>query len=821
MRRPWLVTCLVAMLLIATGCGPSVVELDNEQGHLDQAAPLPGGQHTIGQTFVSHYPRLTAVEVLLVVYDEPQPAPSRQLTFHLRTGPYSQQDLVTLRVDTASLKHNDPYRFTFPPQPDSEGREYFFLLEASEGNKVSVWQSSRNAYGEGTLIVDGQPAHGDLLFKTYYDFDVGASLVYLGRGVVAHLGMVLALLALLLAPGYLLYSLLLPDAEIEPLEHLAVVVGLSLAVIPLVMLVATTLGLRLTAFWVRAAVVLAVALSLWQLRSYGLADRQRHRAERVSKGSRLSVAAMAAFGVVFIIALALRFLHSRTLVLPAWVDSVHHTMTVELIMQAGGVPDSFRPFMPIDHFFLHFGFHAIAAVVAWLTGLDAPTAVLTIGQVLNALMALSMALLTSYLTRRVWAGVVAALIVGTVSLMPAFYLSWGRYTQLTGLVLLPTAVALALDALRSVPDQGGEDAPPVLRRVLLASVAAAGLFLTHYRVALFFGAFVIAHLLVASWANRRSPERVRAAWAQGAGVVLLAAVFVLPWLINVASIWVSRAVLGGQWQGTPGYNAVPRELLWVGKNRGLAVLAGMGLLWGLLRREHGVITLCIVCALLVVMANPSIFGLPTPWLFNNAALVIAFFVPLSFGVGCLGGWGMDRVRSWLPERWHGAYGWTAAAAVTAIALWGAADMLTVVNPVTILATRDDLAAIAWIGENIPPDAKFLVNARPWQEGVYMGTDGGYWIPLLTGRATTLPPALYFYGAPEYLAHVTAVAEATATVSSADDAALRRVIEGEGVTHVYIGARGGALQPEFFLDDPHYRTLYSTGSVWIFAVTSNQ
>ena len=820
LQQLWLVSCLTAMLILVTGCGPSVVELDNEQGHLDQAAPLIG-EHTVGQTFVSHYPRLTAVEVLLVVYDEPQPAPSRRLTFHLLTSPYSQQDLVTLNVDTASLKHNDPYRFTFPPQPDSEGRAYFFLLEASEGNKVTVWQSSRNAYGEGTLIVDGQPTPGDLLFKTYYDFDVGASLTYLGRGLLSHLGMALVLLAMLLAPGYVLHSLLLPEVEMEPLEHVAVAVGLSLALIPLATLGVTTLGLRLTAFWIRAAVVVAVALSLWRLlASRRLAGGGRGNADGVSNGPKLSRAAIGAFGVIFTLTLALRFLHTRTLVIPAWVDSVHHTMTVQLIMEAGGVPGSFRPFMPIDYFFLHFGFQAMAAAVAWLTGLDAPTAVLVLGQVLNALMALSMALLTSHLTRRVWAGVIAALVVGTVSLMPAFYVSWGRYTQLTGLVLLPTALVLTIDALRPALSRELDGEPSALRRVLLASVAVAGLFLTHYRVTIFFAAFVIAHVLVATWSGRRSPGRVRTIWVQAIEVAVLTAVFVLPWLINVASIWASGAIFGGRWQGTASYNAVPRELLWVGKNRALALLAGLGLAWGLLRRAHGVITLCLTCVLLVAIANPAIFGLANPWLLNNAALVIAFFVPLSFGVGCLGGWAIGKIRSWLPQRWHGAYAWAVATAVTALAFWTATDMLTVVNPVTILATRDDLAAMAWIRDNVPPDAKFLVNARRWQEGAYMGTDGGYWIPLLTGRATTLPPALYFYGAPEYFTHVHAVADVVATVTSADDASLRRVIEEEGVTHVYLGARGGALRPEFFLDDPRYHVLYSTGSVWIFSVANN-
>jgi hypothetical protein len=39
----------------------------------------------------------------------------------------------------------------------------------------------------------------------------------------------------------------------------------------------------------------------------------------------------------------------------------------------------------------------------------------------------------------------------------------------------------------------------------------------------------------------------------------------------------------------------------------------------------------------------------------------------------------------------------------------------------------------------------------------------------------------------------------------------------GVTHVFIGARGGSLKPEMFVDSPHYRLLYSNGAAWVFAV----
>ncbi|MFQ6059621.1 MAG: hypothetical protein ACE5MB_12160, partial [Anaerolineae bacterium] len=208
----------VFLAVLVSGCSPSMLEVDNEQGRLDRAAPLIQGSHTVGQTFVSHYPRLSAVEVLLVVYpDEGQDARApRRLTFHLRSDPRSPTDLATVAVDATSLEHNAPHRFTFAPQPDSEGRAYYFFLEGTEGNKVTVWYNTLNAYGQGAMYVDGRAQEGDLDFKTYYDYDVGLMARDLGRGLASHGGLILPLLAMFTLPGYVLHSLLLPHEEPEP-----------------------------------------------------------------------------------------------------------------------------------------------------------------------------------------------------------------------------------------------------------------------------------------------------------------------------------------------------------------------------------------------------------------------------------------------------------------------------------------------------------------------------------------------------------------------------------------------------------------------------
>ncbi|MGA9347644.1 MAG: hypothetical protein WBW48_02410, partial [Anaerolineae bacterium] len=133
LNKKLILALLLGLAALSSGCTVSTIETDNIQERLDKAAPVIAGSQTVGQTFVSHYPRLSAVELLLVVYPDdglPTDTP-RNLTFHLRSDPQDETDIVILTVDTSNLKHNDPCRFSFPAQADSENRTYYFFLDGT------------------------------------------------------------------------------------------------------------------------------------------------------------------------------------------------------------------------------------------------------------------------------------------------------------------------------------------------------------------------------------------------------------------------------------------------------------------------------------------------------------------------------------------------------------------------------------------------------------------------------------------------------------------------------------------------------------------
>ena len=205
-------------------------------------------------------------------------------------------------------------------------------------------------------------------------------------------------------------------------------------------------------------------------------------AETVSGASPFRYLPLLAFAAI----LAFRFYQARTLVVPAWVDSVHHTLLTRLILETGGVPADFEPYMPVPLHY-HAGFHTVTALFAFLSGLEPVRAVLVFGQVLNAAAALGV----YRLAHAIWGGwrrgLAAMLLVGFAFQMPAYYLTWGRYTLLAGIFIFTIAASMVLEAQRGEEGAG--------RGVQLA-VLTAGLIFSHYLAAILFALFLGAVALV-------------------------------------------------------------------------------------------------------------------------------------------------------------------------------------------------------------------------------------------------------------------------------------------------------------------------------------
>lgn len=612
--------------------------------------------------------------------------------------------------------------------------------------------------------------------------------------------------ALLILPGCAALLVVLPDTAlstlwsrrpggaevsshtVHPIVLLSLAVGVSVAIWPLCLLFASSVGVTVTPTLLVVLLILLAGVALWRLQDLN--------------GSPLSIwfdkslgPAWGIFMTLFILTLALRMWHMRGLVVPAWIDGLHHTMITRLIVEQGQVPANYHPYLDVDSFIYHFGFHALAALFALLTNLDVPQAVLVMGQILNACVGVTLFGLAATLlggTRRSYivGGVTAMAIVGVVSLIPAYYVTWGRYTQLTGLLVLPTAMVLTLEWI----ERGRRGA------LVLGTLAVAGLAVIHYRVLVFYGLFAIV-LLIFQTASDSSlrPRRMasvatggflRAAMLAGTSLLLIS-----PWVARITHVLLTRGAWPGLSAGTE-YTAPSTELLLMPRNLPLAVLAVWGLTLGVWRRHRGVVIIGLWVLSLILMAAVRWVAVPA------SSVVISFFLPASLLIAYFVAAGVWPA---LPRAWRPAAG----VGLALVALWSAAGMRSVVNPTTLLATQADLEALAWVREHTPPESRFLIGNRSWQGNIRVGTDAGYWLSVLADRETIPPPALYVLGPP---AHVESVNRVSRLASS--EPLVPAVLREAGVTHVFLGA-GGAGTAARLLSDPTFELLYADGRAWVF------
>lgn len=669
---------------------------------------------------------------------------------------------------------------------------------------------------------------------------LGCAAVAWLAGPAGRLPVVMALLGL--APGYLLERAL-PLARPHPLARSALWLGLGLSLVALLYQWLWPLGLSLAGPPLAllagalglAALVLAWADPGW---SQGAAPPMPG-----ATGAGSSPGFWLLLGLVTALTFWTRFEHIRDLALPAWVDPVHHALLVRIAAETGRAPTSLEPYMPVRDLPYHWGYHVFVASLMRLSGLALPEALLWSGQILNALHAPLAGALALTLWRRPTAAIGAALVAGLISTMPAYYVSWGRYTQLSGLLILP-GLAVAWERGLAGGGRGWW---------ALVGVQLAGLSLIHVRVLAFALALLAAWGLVWAAGASRSTLGAQALGALAAGLGALA--LTAPWLLLLGR----RAILPAVARPASlvlegGYDALNLAILWVGYNQLLAALTMLAVLWGLWRRAPGAAVLPLWVGFLLLLANPRLLGylspalslplivagllgrrplliiagalalaatpwllrVPSTWLLNNDAVVISLFLPFSVAIGGGAALLYAALRAARVALLRRAATPLAATLTVAIALWGATNLRNVLNPTTVIATAADRAAVAWVAANTPPEARFLINASPWLGIARRGNDGGWWLLPLAGRWTSTPPVLFTYGPPAYVQETIARGEAIAAYQPGQEQAILDLMRRDGIDYLYFGVEPGTLRPEAFVALPELTTVYSRDGVIILA-----
>jgi hypothetical protein len=142
---------------------------------------------------------------------------------------------------------------------------------------------------------------------------------------------------------------------------------------------------------------------------------------------------------------------------------------------------------------------------------------------------------------------------------------------------------------------------------------------------------------------------------------------------------------------------------------------------------------------------PYIVGLPGAGVLDTLTCLGTIYIP----VALLASYALARAQEFgaaLLARLHAPQRLGAALLGAALLLVIAANtgwQSRAATGETALVVEADMAAMRWIRDNTPPNARFVINSFPAYGGTLAaGSDAGWWIPLLARRDTILPPLTY-------------------------------------------------------------------------------
>lgn len=786
---------------LSTSVWQPIIAIDTAQQRLNQAAPIPQGQFFLTQTFVPRRNGLTEVEVRLVGVEKE--GENGRFSLHLFDS--ANQLVAQHQLDTQALEHNQTVRLHFAPQSQSARQTYRLQISGDQNNTFSVWGYDLDVYAGGTfalfaapLSATPLPSHqiADIQFTVRYQLGWADVWSILAETLLHEGGLILAAFFVLSLPGCLL---LLWYGEIPCLTIASAWWGMAVALgivgWVLIWYGVTLLGGYLTPWLLWLLLLGGWAAVIWLWRQ---PTRQR------------LVVGLADFGLLLLLllGLAVRMLAVRDVSFPLWVDSSRHALITAVMVVNGRSPTNYAPFLPIDRFPYHFGFHTLAASLMLLTKWPLPRLLLVLGQLLNGLVPLTIYTSAWMLWRRHTAALLATFLVALPFFFPGYYATWGRMTQLTAVLLFPPLLAATWNLL----------APSAKNHHYwwLVGLLAAGLFLVHIRVFLFYLPFVGVAVFVHLTNMKLNGRWLLAATALG-GTLAFPRIWQLTRITNpVTTVGYTIA----------NYNAFPTSYITIGWEPYFLWAAGLILLVVLVaalrparyaNRRWTTLPLTVaawVAVLFLLLAGERI-GLPETTLVNLNSFYIILFIPLTlFLCGCF-----SQLWHWLEaksRRWSHIVPVSTGVGLFCASLFGIHQQISILNPQTILAYPADMQGIMWVNAHLPPDAYIAVNSWRWLDNTWAGSDGGSWLLPLTGRATTTPPADYMYDSLLYQ-QVDAFNQAAASVDDWANPEQIDWLEKQGVTHIFVGVKGGFFDPSTLVKNPRLDIVYSQDGVFVFRI----
>lgn len=471
-----------------------------------------------------------------------------------------------------------------------------------------------------------------------------------------------------------------------------------------------------------------------------------------------------------LISILLRLVFVSRAILPSYFDSAQHYGMIKNLLQNGTA----LPLAATTYY--HRGFHMVTAFFVTVLQADIAKTMLILGQLVLAIMPVSVFFIVKHTTGSNGAGIFAIILSALGWYMPAHALNWGKYPALMSLALLPFVLSLAYWLIQ----RGAEFTPQkrwVLYAILGLSIVVTTLFHTRTPVIL---AIVFPAWVIEVWRQRLS-------WINQA---LILGIVILVVVLEVLFIQ-TQAIL------------IP--LLDPYLNKGIWITALVLLLSILALREYSEVAfVCLLsmCLLLGGLFVPiQIPGYGSLTLLDRPFVEMILYLPLSL----LGGLGLAGLETWLRHSLFRVFlyrKYIYGLVIGLMLIHGLARYSLYPSDCCVLVGSDDLAALAWMEDRLPREAHIGISVTELNvlqsealEG-YTGGDAGIWITPLIDRVT-IP--LFFS-------------------SDFGQETMKDKLCESGVSHLYEGELGQSFDSARLHEHPEwYRVLLSMPKVKVYEV----
>ncbi len=825
--------CVIIWAIISGWPGP-INATSYEQERLDTALPAPVPEQSITLDFVMEHNGFNSLEVVVVNFDPGNSA--NQATAVISLVDNFGEIVASTRLQNSTTTHNQVVRLDFEPIPNSGSKSYKLFMVGEDGNQLSLWGYSLNVWPKSSL--DGGGTAQTLNMKLGYAFRWQSVFSVLGNLLGRFWIVLLTALLYIPLPGALFMKMWPKAYQDQPIIRLALIFGLGVALWPLIWQWITVIGLSFS------PLILIVVIVIGWLFIILTSDFDLFTT--LSRPTRETGLMILALFAVFLI----RLLAVRDMAFLPWVDSSRHALITAIMRDSGQFLTTYEPYLPVSWTGYHYGFHTLSAGIGLIVGdrANLPDQLLTLMQLLSTLTSLSVFGAAWLMTKKRSIGWIAAFMLALPFLFPGYYATWGRLTQISGLIVLPLLVGY----LMAEPEDGGstnQNSGWNWNLILIGTILTAGLFLLHARVFFYFIPFglVLAVYHIYQWVSASEGESydfnqlIRGRLGHLAIIAIASALLVAPriWALLSETTYVGVGVVT-ETTGRPLLD-FPVGYVTAGWERWFWLMAALSIplafaykylqtnsvTAGRLHDEGNVwtrVTLILggwLGLLYLATAGPSLHPnwpilLPQSSInsayiatFATEAILIGIAVYLLYKVSA----NIHRLAGYLVMALIGA-------GLIASGIFGVRNQVAILNESTILGQQADLAAIEWMADNTPTNAKIANNSWLWLGTTWAGTDGAAWLTPMTGRLSGTPPIDHIYNS-RLFGITSAFNQSASDIDDWSSPAALDLLKQNNFDYVFTGVSDGSggvdMDPAELLRNPGVEVVYSADGVFVFRI----